>query len=51
MTQLAAAPAVEESLDALIAKQRHGYTLDQAFYADPQIYQRDIERIFLRGWL
>jgi len=40
-----------DSLSVLIAKQRHGHTLDQPFYADPQIYRRDIERIFLYGWL
>lgn len=51
MSQAIAASAAEESLADLIASQRHGYTLDQAFYADPQIYRRDIERVFLRGWL
>lgn len=51
MSQAAAASVAEESLSALIARQHRGYTLDRAFYADPQIYRRDIERVFLRCWL
>ena len=51
MSQAAAASIVEDRLAGLIAGQRHGYTLDQAFYADPEIYRRDIERVFMRNWL
>lgn len=41
----------ESELAALIARQRPGFSLEQPFYQDPQIFGRDIERIFLRHWL
>ena len=43
--------AKQEALAALIGKQKQGYALDREFYADPDIYQRDIERIYLKAWL
>jgi len=39
------------NLAELIGKQKDGYALDQDFYQDPDIYQRDIERIYMRAWL
>lgn len=44
-------PAAEMTLDELIARARPGHALDQAFYTDPAIYQRDIERVYMRDWL
>ena len=38
-------------LGDLIANQKPGYPLEQPFYNDPEIYQRELERIFLRHWL
>ncbi len=35
----------------LIAAQRPGFCLEQVFYRDPDIYARDLERIFLNAWL
>jgi phenylpropionate dioxygenase-like ring-hydroxylating dioxygenase large terminal subunit len=39
------------SLPDLIAKQRPGYPLDGDFYRDPEVFERDMEKIFLRSWL
>jgi Rieske 2Fe-2S family protein len=39
------------SLPDLIARRRPGYTLEQPFYADPDIFQHDVERIYRRHWL
>lgn len=38
-------------IDALVARQRPGFSLDRPFYTDPAIFERDVERIFLRQWL
>jgi Rieske 2Fe-2S family protein len=38
-------------LAELIAAQPVGRSLLQAFYADPAIYERDLERILMRHWL
>lgn len=35
----------------LIAARRPGFALDQAFYSDPTVYARDMERVFMREWL
>ncbi len=35
----------------LAAQQRERHALDRAFYRDPDIYEQDIERIFLKSWL
>ena len=35
----------------LIGKQPPKRALDQDFYTDPDIYQRDLERIYMRSWL
>lgn len=40
-----------DQLRELIAAQRKGFALQQAFYADPSIYALDVERIFMRRWL
>jgi len=36
---------------ALIADQPAGCSLAQPFYRDPRVFERDIERIFMRHWL
>ena len=41
----------DKELNRLIDGQRDRYSLARAFYTDPDIYERDIERIFLRSWL
>src|SRR5580704_13012419 len=35
----------------LIAERRPGYSLPQAFYRDPEIFELDLERIFRRYWI
>lgn len=34
-----------------IRAHRKGYPLEQYFYCSPEVYQRDLERIFMREWL
>jgi Rieske 2Fe-2S family protein len=41
----------DKDINQLIDRQRERYALTQEFYSDPEIYERDIERIFLRSWL
>ncbi len=41
----------DEGLAALVEAQRPGFSLDQRFYTDPLIFERDLEHIFLREWL
>ncbi len=38
-------------LDALIRRQKTGYSLEQPFYRDAEIFERDMERIFNKLWL
>src|ERR1700722_16239866 len=38
-------------LAKLLAARQPGFSLDQFFYNSPQMFQRDIERIYLRHWL
>lgn len=42
---------MENAVDNLIRHRKPGYSLDQAFYRDPAVFERDLERIFLRMWL
>jgi phenylpropionate dioxygenase-like ring-hydroxylating dioxygenase large terminal subunit len=42
---------LDDQIAELIARQPKGCSLLQEFYSDPDIYERDIERIFLRRWL
>ena len=39
------------AIDELIARQRPGFSLEQSFYADPSVFERDLARMFRRHWL
>ena len=39
------------SINALIARQKPGYSLAQRFYTDPEIYQLEIEKIVNCNWI
>lgn len=39
------------SIAELIASQKPGHSLDQRFYTDPEIYDREIEKIVNRNWI
>ena len=41
----------DAQIDKLIADQPSGRSLHQSFYRDPDIYERDIQQIFLNSWL
>jgi Rieske 2Fe-2S family protein len=41
----------DTTIAALIDQRRSGFTLPRAFYTDPTIFERDVERIFMRQWL
>ena len=41
----------DKDITQLIERQRERHSLTREFYSDPDIYERDIERIFLRSWL
>ena len=40
-----------DRLTDLIAQSSPGQSLAQAFYCDPAIYRRDLERVFMASWL
>jgi hypothetical protein len=38
------------NIEELIAAQRPGYSLDQRFYTDPEVYELELERVISRNW-
>jgi Rieske 2Fe-2S family protein len=40
-----------QSIEDLIASQQPGYSLDQAFYTNREIFQLELERIIYRNWI
>jgi Rieske 2Fe-2S family protein len=50
MTKLSGAPG-GDWIDRLCASQRPGHSLDQAFYRDPAIFERDVERVLCNHWI
>jgi len=43
--------ATEQRVQALIARWRSGYSLEQEFYSDADVFARDVERVFHQNWL
>ncbi len=41
----------QSAINKLIAAHKPGHALDRPFYTSESIYQRDIERIYMRSWL
>lgn len=41
----------KRSVSEIIENYEQGYSLDQVFYKDPDIYQKEIEEIFLKRWI
>jgi len=41
----------EQEIMELVNKQQERHALAQDFYTDPEIYEQDIQRIFLKSWL
>ncbi len=41
----------KRSIEQLIADHKAGYSLDQQFYTDPDIYELELERIINRTWI
>jgi Rieske 2Fe-2S family protein len=39
------------SINELIASQKPGFSLDQRFYTDPDIYNLEVDRIISRNWI
>ena len=39
------------SLDELIGRQSPGFTLEQAFYRDPDIFRLDMDKVVAKSWL
>ena len=46
-----APPPRDDWIDELCAAQRPGYSLDQAFYCNPDIFERDVERVLGNHWI
>ena len=43
-------PVDSEHIEKLVRRQRPGFTLEQAFYRDPAIFKRDMEKVVARSW-
>ena len=42
--------AFPDRIDRLVAEHRAGHALARPFYMDPEIFERDLERVFFRHW-
>ena len=42
---------MSQSISTLVASQQSGFSLQRAFYNDPGVFDREIERLFLKAWL
>ena len=40
-----------QSIEDLIASQQPGYSLDQAFYTNREVFELELERIIYRNWI
>lgn len=49
-TQSAAAAPSPDRIDQLVTAHKPGHGLARPFYTDPEIYERDMERVFRRHW-
>ena len=41
----------EQAIKQIVSRHRSGYALEQPFYTDPDIYELDIDKIFMQSWL
>jgi Rieske 2Fe-2S family protein len=46
----AADQVLTDRIDQLVADHRPGYGLARSFYMDPEIFERDMQRLFFRHW-
>ena len=42
---------IQEKIDALLGQQKEMYSMSRELYRDRDIYEREIDRIFLKSWL
>lgn len=43
--------SIKPNIAELVAAQKTGWSLDQRFYTDPDIYQLEVDRIVMRNWI
>ena len=41
----------DRNINGLIDGHKEGHALEQAFYRDPEVYERDIDAVYLNSWL
>lgn len=45
------ANVLSQEMEEMVSTQQPGWSLERPFYTDPAIFDADLEKIFLRGWL